>query len=63
LSFKATFSSTIDPSGWSSSKLMVVHGNGGILMVRTQLSFILGFCLSILVKKISYQERKLFGLD
>jgi hypothetical protein len=43
--------------------VLVVHDNGDILMVRTQLSAILAVCLFILFKNLSHQRKKLFGLD
>ena len=41
---------------------LVVHDNGDILMVRTQLSAILDVCLFILFKKFSVKKIILFGL-
>ncbi len=37
--------------------VLVVHDNGDILMVRTQLSVILAVCLSILVKIFRIREK------
>jgi hypothetical protein len=43
--------------------LLVVHDNGDILMVRTQLSDILAVCLFILFKNFSHQRKNIwFGL-
>jgi undecaprenyl pyrophosphate phosphatase UppP len=43
--------------------VLVVHDNGDIFMVRTQLAAILAVCLFILVKIFLIREKKIFGLD